>query len=79
MAEFQELIFIHPAGESKLFRSDASPLAIHRVVLAVIIAKLQMLAEVFFRIVQTALCFGGQHPQFLAHPAHESCNEIITT
>jgi hypothetical protein len=40
---------------------------------------LQMLFEVFFRVVQVALCFGGQHPQFLAHPAPESCYEIITT
>jgi hypothetical protein len=56
-----------------------SPFTRHRVILAVIIAKLQMLAEVFFRIAQVALCFGGQNPPFLAHPAHESCNEIITT
>jgi hypothetical protein len=38
-----------------------------------------MLFEVFFRVGQVALCFGGQHPQFLAHPAPESCYEIITT
>jgi hypothetical protein len=40
---------------------------------------LQMLFEVFFRVVQVALGLGGQHLYFLAHPAPESCYEIITT
>jgi len=39
-----------------------------------------MLFEVFFGIVQVALCcFGRQHVYFLAHPGLKSCNEIITT
>jgi hypothetical protein len=38
-----------------------------------------MLFEVFFRVVQVALCLGGQHIHFLAHPARKSCNEFITT
>jgi hypothetical protein len=40
---------------------------------------LQMLFEVFFRVVQVALCLGGQHIHFLAHPARRSCNEFVTT
>ena len=38
-----------------------------------------MLFEVFFRVVQVALCLGGQHIHFLAHRNQQSCNEIITT
>jgi hypothetical protein len=62
-----------------MFSPDSSPFTGHDVFLTVIIAELQMLFEVFFRVVQVALCLGGQHTHFLAHPAHKSCYEIITT
>ena len=64
VAEFEELILVHPAGESKPFRPDACPFAGHDIFLTVIIAELQMLFEVFFSVVQVALCFGGQHTPF---------------
>lgn len=64
MAEFQELIFFDPAGESELFRANSNPFTGHRIFLAVIIAKLQMFFEVFFRVVQVGLNLGGQHAVF---------------
>jgi hypothetical protein len=73
------LILFHAARESKLFSPDSSPFTEHDIFLTVIIAELQMLFEVFFGIVQVALCFGRQHVYFLAHPGLKSCNEIITT
>jgi hypothetical protein len=79
VAEFHKLILFHPACESKHFSPDSSPFTGHDVFLTVIIAELQMLFEVFFCVVQVALCFGGQHIHFLAHPIHKSCDEIITT
>ena len=79
MAEFEELILFHPARKSKRFSPDSSLFAGHDVFLTVIIAELQMLFEVFFRIVQVALGFGGQHVHFLAYPAPKSCNDFITT
>jgi hypothetical protein len=69
VAEFHKLIFFHPACKSKLFSPDSSPFTRHDVFLTVIIAELQMLFEVFFRVVQVALCFGGQHIHFLPHCA----------
>jgi hypothetical protein len=79
VAEFQELNLHHPARKPKLFSPDSSPFTRYDVFLTVIIAELQMLFEVFFRVVQVALCLGGQHIHFLAHRNQQSCNEIITT
>lgn len=79
MAEFQELIFFDPAGESKFFRSHAHPFTGHRVCLTVIIAELEMLFEVFFRVVQVGLNLGGQHAVFLPHSIRRGCDEFITT
>jgi hypothetical protein len=38
-----------------------------------------MLFEVFFGVVQIALCLGGKHIHFLAHSTRKSCNEFVTT
>ena len=49
------------AIQSQVRRTLAEPLAGDGLPLGVVIADGQMLFEVFFRVVQVALCLGGQH------------------
>lgn len=79
VAKFQELIFFHPARESQLFRSSASPLASYYLFLAIVVSKPQMLFELFLSITQVGLCFYGQHVINLVVKFLKGCSGSTTT
>jgi hypothetical protein len=70
-AELQKIRFLNNADQSQPFSAGPEPLTEHLILLAIIIAKLQMLREVFLRVAEIALCLNGQHAQFLAQQGFE--------
>jgi len=78
LAELQKIRFLYNAGQSQPFSTGPKPLTEHLMLLAIIIAKLQMLREIFFRVAEIALCLDGQHAQFLLQPVWQGCNDFIT-
>jgi hypothetical protein len=77
-AKFQKIRLLDDACQSQQFSAGSKPLAKHLILLAVVVAELQMFLEVFLRVAQIALCLNRQHATFLAQQVRSSCNEFIT-
>jgi hypothetical protein len=61
-AKVQEIHRFCDARQSQPFSPGSKPFAEHLIPFAVVIAKLQMLLEVFLRVAEVALCLDGSTP-----------------